>query len=67
MQTRFKNSAGIPMGTGLSTFGRQSQIYKILSIGKSTYYDKLKYLKIDPTKDAEGTYLNAEQIKLMNL
>ena len=36
-------------------------------IEKSTYYARLKYLEIDPTKDAEGTYLNAEQIKLMNL
>jgi hypothetical protein len=55
------------METGLSTLGRPEQIYQTLSIGKSTYYDRLKYLKSDPTKDAEGTYLNAEQIKLMNL
>jgi hypothetical protein len=27
--------------------GRQSQIYKILSIGKSTYDARLKYLEID--------------------
>jgi hypothetical protein len=55
------------METGLSTLGRQSQIYKALSIKKSKYYARLKYLKSDPSKDAEGTYLKAEQIKLMNL
>jgi hypothetical protein len=26
-------------------------------IRKFTYYDRLKYLKSDPSKDAEGTYL----------
>ena len=55
------------METGLSTLGRQSQIYKVLSIGKSTYDARLKYLKIDPSKDAEKTYFNAEQEKLMDL
>jgi len=49
----------------LSTLGRQSQIYKVLSIGKSTYDARLKYLEIDPCKDAEETYLNAQQMKLM--
>jgi hypothetical protein len=49
----------IPMEKGLSTLGRPSQIYEALSIRKSTYYDRLKYLKSDPCKDAEGTYLNA--------
>lgn len=34
-------------------------------IGKSTYYARLKYLEIDQGKDAEETYLNAEQMKLM--
>jgi|GEM_PF-5776050 len=47
------------MEKGLSTLGRPSQIYKVLSIEKSTYHDKLKYLEIGPRKDAEGTYLNA--------
>jgi hypothetical protein len=37
----------IPMEKGLPTFGRQSQIYKTLSIGKSTYDARLKYLEID--------------------
>jgi len=37
----------IPMEKGRTTFGRQSQIYKILSIGKSTYDARLKYLEID--------------------
>ena len=34
-------------------------------IGKSTYYHRLKYLEIIPSFDAEETYLNAEQMKLM--
>lgn len=54
------------MEKGLSTLGRQSQLYKILSIGKSTYDARLKYLKSDPCKDAEKTYFNAEQVKLMD-
>ena len=37
----------IPMETGFPTLGRQSQIYKVLSIGKSTYDARLKYLEID--------------------
>ncbi len=53
------------MEKGLPTLGRQSQIYKVLSIGKSTYDARLKYLEIDPCKDAEETYLNAQQMKLM--
>jgi hypothetical protein len=36
-------------------------------IGKSTYYPRLKYLEIDPSKDAEGTYFNAEQMKLIEM
>ena len=55
----------IPMEKGRTTLGRQSQIYKVLSIGKSTYDARLKYLKSDPTKDAERTCLNAQQMKLM--
>jgi len=35
------------METGRTTLGRQSQIYKVLSIEKSTYYARLKYLEID--------------------
>ena len=34
-------------------------------IGKSTYYTRLNYLEIDPSFDAEETYLNAEQMKVM--
>lgn len=36
-----------------------------LGIKKSPYYDRLKYLGIKAKKDAEGTYLNEEQMKLM--
>jgi hypothetical protein len=55
------------MEKGRTTLGRLEQIYKLLSIGKSTYYARLKNLEIDPCFDAEETYLNAEQMKLMNL
>jgi hypothetical protein len=37
----------IPMEKGRTTLGRQSQIYQVLSIGKSTYDARLKYLEID--------------------
>ena len=37
----------IPVETGRTTLGQQSQITKVLSIGKSTYDARLKYLEID--------------------
>jgi len=37
------------MEKGRTTLGRQLQIYKVLSIGKSTYDARLKYLEIDPS------------------
>lgn len=36
-----------------------------LGIKKSPYYERLKFLGIKANKDDEGTYLNAEQMKLM--
>jgi hypothetical protein len=36
-----------------------------LGIKKSPYYERLRFLGIKANKDAEGTYLNAEQMKLM--
>lgn len=36
-----------------------------LGIKKSPYYDRLRYLGIKASKDDGGTYLNAEQMKLM--
>lgn len=35
------------------------------SIKKSQYYDRLKFLGIKASKDAEGTYLSAERMKVM--
>ncbi|MDP8934567.1 MAG: hypothetical protein M3N42_10605, partial [Cyanobacteriota bacterium] len=53
------------METEFSTKWRLEQICEELSIGTSTYYNRLKYLEIEPSRDDEGTYLNAEQMKLM--
>jgi len=36
-----------------------------LGIKKTPYYERLKFLGIKANKDDEGTYLNAEQMKLM--
>jgi hypothetical protein len=36
-----------------------------LGIKKSPYYDRLRFLGIKAERDEEGTYLNAEQMKLM--
>jgi len=49
----------------LSTKWQPEQICEELGIGISTYYNRLKYLEIEPSRDAEGTYLSAEQMKLM--
>ena len=54
------------METELSTTWRPEQICEALSIEKSTYYNRLKYLEIEPSRDAEGAYLSAEQMKLMS-
>jgi len=53
------------METELSTKWRPEQICEELSIEKSTYYNRLKYLEIEPSRDDDGPYLNAEQMKLM--
>ncbi|MEG3959994.1 hypothetical protein [Microcoleus sp. herbarium2] len=37
----------------------------MLSIGTSTYYNRLKYLEIEPSRDAEGPYLTQHQMKEM--
>jgi hypothetical protein len=37
----------------------------VLGIGTSTYYNRLKYLEIEPSRDDEGPYLTQEQKKLM--
>jgi hypothetical protein len=38
---------------------------EVLGIKKSPYYDRLRFLGIKAERDEEGTYLNAEQMKLM--
>ncbi|MEG4197356.1 hypothetical protein [Microcoleus sp. Pol12A5] len=53
------------MTTELSTKWRPEQVCEQLSIGSSTYYNRLKHLGIEASKDADGPYLNAEQMKLM--
>jgi len=53
------------METELSTKWRPEQICEELSIGTSTYYNRLKYLEIEPSRDDEGPYLTQEQNKLM--
>jgi hypothetical protein len=53
------------METELSTKWRPEQICEELSIERSTYYNRLKYLEIEPSRDDEGPYLNAEQMKRM--
>jgi hypothetical protein len=53
------------METELSTKWRPEQICEELSIEKSTYYNRLKYLEIEPSRDAEGAYLSADQMKVM--
>ncbi|MEG5087956.1 MULTISPECIES: hypothetical protein [unclassified Microcoleus] len=53
------------MTTELSTKLRPDEICEKLGIGTSTYYNRLKYLGIEASRDAEGPYLNAEQMKLM--
>ncbi|MEG4007730.1 hypothetical protein QUA41_17735 [Microcoleus sp. Pol11C1] len=53
------------MTAELSTKWRPEQVCEELSIGSSTYYNRLKHLGIEASKDADGPYLNAEQMKLM--
>jgi hypothetical protein len=53
------------METELSTKWRPEQICQELSIEKSTYYNRLKYLEIEPSRDDEGPYLTQDQKKLM--
>jgi hypothetical protein len=53
------------METELYTKWRLEQICEALSIEKSTYYNRLKYLEIEPSRDDEGSYLSADQMKLM--
>ncbi|MEG5236995.1 hypothetical protein [Microcoleus sp. AT9b-C3] len=53
------------MTTELSTKLRPDEICEKLGIGTSTYYNRLKYLGIEASRDADGPYLNAEQMKLM--
>jgi hypothetical protein len=53
------------METELSTKWRPEQICQELSIERSTYYNRLKYLEIEPSRDDEGPYLTQDQKKLM--
>ena len=49
----------------LSRRWRQEEVYEVLGIGKSTYYNRLTFLGIEPSKDSEGTYLTNEQMQEM--
>jgi len=53
------------METELSTKWRLEQVCEVLSIGTSTYYNRLKYLEIEPSRDDEGPYLTQHQMKEM--
>lgn len=53
------------METELSAKWRPEQICDLLGIGTSTYYNRLKYLEIEPNQDEEGPYLTQEQKKLV--
>lgn len=53
------------MTAELSSKWRPDAICEKLGIGSSTYYNRLSHLKIEASKDEEGPYLNAEQMKLM--
>ena len=53
------------METELSTNWRLEQICERLGIGTSTYYNRLKYLEIEPSRDDEGPYLTQHQMKEM--
>lgn len=53
------------MTTELSTKWRPDEICERLSIGTTTYYNRLEHLGIEASKDEEGVYLNAEQMKRM--
>ena len=41
------------------------EAYDALGIKTSPYYERLRFLGIKANKDEDGTYLNAEQMKLM--
>jgi hypothetical protein len=53
------------METELSTTWRPEQVCERLGIGTSTYYNRLKYLEIEPSRDDEGPYLTQDQMKEM--
>jgi hypothetical protein len=53
------------METELSTKWRPEQICERLGIGTSTYYKRLNYLEIEPSRDDEGPYLTQEQMNEM--
>ena len=53
------------METELSTKWRLEQICERLGIGTSTYYNRTKYLEIEPSRDDEGPYLTQEQMNEM--
>ena len=55
----------IPMTTELSTKWRPDELCEKLGIGSTTYYNRLSHLGIEASKDEEGMYLTAEQMKLM--
>lgn len=53
------------MTTELSTKWRPDELCEKLGIGTSTYYNRLNFLEIEPSKDSEGTYITAEQMQVM--
>lgn len=53
------------MAQAISARTTPDEACEVLSIKKSPYYDRLKFLRIKANKDDEGMYLNEEQMKLM--
>ena len=49
----------------LSRKWRQEEVYEALGIGKSTYYNRLSFLDIEPSKDENGAYLTSEEMETM--
>ena len=44
---------------------RMDEVLEAFGIKDTTYYNRLHHLNIKPSKDEEGTYITAEQMKLM--
>jgi hypothetical protein len=53
------------MAEELSRKWRMDEVLETFGIKDTTYYNRLHHLKIKASKDEEGTYISAEQMRLM--